>query len=122
MVIDKTAKYVAKSGKHFEDRILSSEEGKTAKFHFLKEYHPFHAYYETRIRAFEEGRGEEDEDKMDEEGAGDEEEETNQGTAEPQAEISSSAVAQPTLISPLARLALEKSGRRTSKNGIRIAA
>ena len=106
MVIDKTAQYVAKSGKHFEERILSSEEGKTAKFHFLKEYHPFHAYYAARIRAFEEGKGDE-EDKMDEEDAGGDGE-LEQAEAEPQEVASSSTMAQPTLITPLARLAREK--------------
>lgn len=49
-VVDKTAQFVAKNGKSFEQRILSSGEGKTAKFNFMKELDPYHAYYELRIR------------------------------------------------------------------------
>ena len=54
-VVDKTAQFVARNGKSFEDRILSSEEGKSAKFHFMKPSHPFHAYYEMKISDFEKG-------------------------------------------------------------------
>jgi splicing factor 3A subunit 1 len=49
-VVDKTAQFVAKNGKSFEQRILSSGEGKTAKFNFMKEFDPYHAYYELKIR------------------------------------------------------------------------
>jgi splicing factor 3A subunit 1 len=49
-VVDKTAQFVAKNGKSFEQRILSSSEGKTAKFNFMKEFDPYHAYYEFKIR------------------------------------------------------------------------
>lgn len=49
-VVDKTAQFVAKNGKSFEQRILSSNEGKTAKFNFMKEFDPYHAYYEFKIR------------------------------------------------------------------------
>lgn len=56
-VVDKTAMFVAKNGKSFETRILNSGEGKTAKFNFLKAYDPYNAYYEMKIREFEEGSG-----------------------------------------------------------------
>jgi splicing factor 3A subunit 1 len=54
VVIDKTSKFVADHGKRIEQRIAGSEEGKTAKFNFLKANDPYHAYYELRIRQFEE--------------------------------------------------------------------
>jgi len=37
-VVDKTAQFVAKNGKSFENKILNSGEGKTAKFNFMKAY------------------------------------------------------------------------------------
>jgi splicing factor 3A subunit 1 len=55
-VVDKTAQFVARNGKSFETKILSSGEGKTAKFNFMKSYDPYHAYYELKIREFEEGK------------------------------------------------------------------
>ena len=61
-VADKTALFVAKNGRAFEERILNSEKGKTPKFAFLHSSNPFHAYYEQRIRFYEEG-GTEKEDK-----------------------------------------------------------
>lgn len=54
-VVDKTAQFVARNGKSFEERILASSEGKTAKFSFMKISDPYHAYYEHKIREFEEG-------------------------------------------------------------------
>lgn len=49
-VVDKTAAFVAKFGKSFEAKVIASEEGQTLKFSFLKEYDPYHAYYESKIR------------------------------------------------------------------------
>jgi splicing factor 3A subunit 1 len=49
-VVDKTAQFVARNGKSFEQRILTSGEGKTAKFNFLKAHDPYNAYYEFKIR------------------------------------------------------------------------
>jgi splicing factor 3A subunit 1 len=46
---------VAKNGKSFEQRILSSEEGKSNKFNFMRPGDVYYAYYEDRIRFFEEG-------------------------------------------------------------------
>jgi hypothetical protein len=54
-VVDKTAQFVARNGKSFEQRILNSGEGKTAKFNFLKAYDPYNAYYEMKIKEFEDG-------------------------------------------------------------------
>jgi hypothetical protein len=53
-VVDKTAQFVARNGKSFESRILNSSEGKTAKFNFMKQYDPYHAYYELKIRCIDE--------------------------------------------------------------------
>lgn len=49
-VVDKTAQFVARNGKSFEARILNSGEGKSSKFNFMKQYDPYHAYYELKIR------------------------------------------------------------------------
>jgi splicing factor 3A subunit 1 len=49
-VVDKTAAFVAKHGKSFEDKILGSAEGKTPKFNFMRPLDPYHAYYEHKIR------------------------------------------------------------------------
>ena len=53
-VVDKTAQFVARNGKSFEQRILLSNEGKTSKFNFMQSFDPYHAYYEFKIREFEE--------------------------------------------------------------------
>jgi hypothetical protein len=45
---------VAKHGKSFEERLLGSEEGKSAKFNFMKPSDPYNAYYEYKIRQNEE--------------------------------------------------------------------
>lgn len=55
-VVDKTAQFVARNGKSFEARIQNSGEGKSSKFNFMKQYDPYHAYYELKIREFEEGK------------------------------------------------------------------
>jgi splicing factor 3A subunit 1 len=49
-IIDKTSIYVAKGGRTFEQRVLESKEGKTAKFNFMREGDPYRAYYEMKIR------------------------------------------------------------------------
>jgi splicing factor 3A subunit 1 len=49
-VVDKTANYAAKFGKSFEQKLLNSEEGKTAKFNFMRPFDPYHAYYEFKIK------------------------------------------------------------------------
>lgn len=60
-VADKTALFVAKNGRAFEQRILNSAKGKTPKFAFLQTTSPFNAYYEDRIRFYEQGGTDEDE-------------------------------------------------------------
>lgn len=54
-VADKTALFVSKNGRAFENRILNSEKGQTPKFAFLHENSPFHAYYEDRIQFYKDG-------------------------------------------------------------------
>ena len=59
-IVNKTAQFVARNGKSFEERILASDEGKTSKFNFLKAIDPYYAYYEQQIAYFEKlHRGEE---------------------------------------------------------------
>ncbi|KAL7428069.1 hypothetical protein ACHAXM_001120 [Skeletonema potamos] len=65
-VADRTALFVSKNGRAFENKILNSEKGKTPKFAFLHETSPFHAYYENRIRFYEEGGTDEEEKKKEE--------------------------------------------------------
>ena len=48
---------VARNGKGFEVRILASAEGQSAKFSFMRPHDPYNAYYEHKIREFEEGGG-----------------------------------------------------------------
>jgi len=58
VIVDKTALFVARNGKSFESRILSSAEGQSAKFSFMKSNDPYNAYYEFKIRECEENGGE----------------------------------------------------------------
>ena len=51
-VADRTALYVAKNGRAFEQRILNSAKGKTPKFAFLQPTSPFHAYYEDKVQVY----------------------------------------------------------------------
>ncbi|CAM9098128.1 unnamed protein product [Discosporangium mesarthrocarpum] len=53
-IVDKTARFVAKHGRSFEERIQASEEGKSSKFNFMRAHDPYYAYYEFKIRDFEE--------------------------------------------------------------------
>jgi len=54
-IVDKTAQFVAKHGKSFEMKIMSSAEGNSAKFNFMRAHDPYNAYYEFKIREFEVG-------------------------------------------------------------------
>ena len=54
-VVNKTAQFVAKNGRQFEAKILSSSEGQTPKFAFMQQKSPFNAYYEERIVFFQNG-------------------------------------------------------------------
>lgn len=64
-VADKTALFVSKNGRAFENRILNSEKGQTPKFAFLHENSPFHAYYEDRIKFYQDGGTDEKKDPED---------------------------------------------------------
>jgi splicing factor 3A subunit 1 len=77
-VVDRTAKFVSKNGRAFEQRILNSEKGKTPKFAFLHDSSPFHAYYEARISFHDEGGTDDKEKKGDTEEDGTEEEKKSQ--------------------------------------------
>lgn len=66
-VADRTASYVAKNGRAFETRILSSAKGKTPKFAFLQPSNPFHAYYQDRVQFYENGGEDAKEDEKKEE-------------------------------------------------------
>ena len=66
-VADRTALFVSKNGRAFEQKILNSEKGKQLKFGFLHETSPFHAYYENRIQFYLDGGTDEDEKKKEEE-------------------------------------------------------
>ncbi|KAH0458162.1 hypothetical protein IEQ34_013477 [Dendrobium chrysotoxum] len=48
MIIEKTAAFVAKNGLEFERRILANNAG-NAKFNFLIQSDPYHAYYQHRV-------------------------------------------------------------------------
>ncbi|KAG2761905.1 hypothetical protein Pcac1_g26286 [Phytophthora cactorum] len=49
-VVDKTAQFVANNGRAFESRIVG--ERMSAKFSFLRESDPYHAYYEHKVSDF----------------------------------------------------------------------
>ena len=59
-VVDKTAQFVAKHGKDFEQKIVqkaTTGEGSASKFNFMQHHDPYNAYYEFKIREFEENGG-----------------------------------------------------------------
>jgi hypothetical protein len=64
VVVDSTARFVSKNGRAFGAKILNSEEGRMPKFAFLLDTSPFHAYYEDRIRFYDEGRTDDEEEKL----------------------------------------------------------
>jgi splicing factor 3A subunit 1 len=56
-IIDKTAQFVARTGRQVEEEILNQPQGKTAaNFTFLLEDDPFHAYYLSKIIEFSSGQ------------------------------------------------------------------
>lgn len=61
-VADKTALFVAKNGRAFENKIINSEKGRTPKFAFLHPTSHFHAYYEDRIVFYQNGGANDDKD------------------------------------------------------------
>eukprot|EP00601_Ochromonadales_sp_CCMP2298_P034629 CAMPEP_0173362520 /NCGR_PEP_ID=MMETSP1144-20121109/21849_1 /TAXON_ID=483371 /ORGANISM="non described non described, Strain CCMP2298" /LENGTH=227 /DNA_ID=CAMNT_0014312315 /DNA_START=181 /DNA_END=861 /DNA_ORIENTATION=- len=105
-VVDKTALFVARNGKSFEQRILASGEGQTAKFNFMKPYDPYHAYYEMKIREGEEGKAPaavESAAPVVQEGGGAEESKGGDAPAPPSVAVSTSVKA--TILNPVAQLA-----------------
>jgi hypothetical protein len=60
-VADRTAHLVSKNGRAFAKNILNSGKGGTPKFEFSCNTSPFHAYYEDRIRFYDEGGTDEQE-------------------------------------------------------------
>lgn len=48
-IIDRTAQYVAKNGRAFEEKLINSHKGKP-KFSFLLHDDPFNAYYHFKVR------------------------------------------------------------------------
>jgi splicing factor 3A subunit 1 len=55
-IVDKTASFVARNGPEFESRIKHNEQN-NAKFNFLSNGDPYHAYYEFKVKEFQEGKG-----------------------------------------------------------------
>jgi splicing factor 3A subunit 1 len=53
-IVDKTAQFVASNGRAFESRIIG--ERMSAKFSFLRDADPYHAYYEHKVSEFAEKR------------------------------------------------------------------
>jgi|AntAceMinimDraft_5_1070358.scaffolds.fasta_scaffold110704_1 splicing factor 3A subunit 1 len=57
-VVDKTAQFVARHGKDFEQKIIQKAAaggGSASKFNFMRQGDPYNAYYEFKIKEFEEG-------------------------------------------------------------------
>jgi splicing factor 3A subunit 1 len=54
--VDKTASFVARNGPEFEARIKQNEQN-NPKFNFLSKGDPYNAYYEFRVKEFQEGKG-----------------------------------------------------------------
>jgi len=48
LIVDKTARFVAKNGKVFESRILQKND-KDLKFGFLRPNNPYHKYYQAKV-------------------------------------------------------------------------
>ncbi|XP_022904768.1 splicing factor 3A subunit 1 [Onthophagus taurus] len=57
-IVDKTASFVARNGPEFEARIRQNEIG-NPKFNFLNTGDPYHAYYQHKVKDFQEGKGQE---------------------------------------------------------------
>ena len=49
-IIHKTASFVAKHGRAFEEKISKSGQGTKTKFQFLDPTNPYNAYYEKKIQ------------------------------------------------------------------------
>ena len=54
-IVDKTATFVARNGPEFEEKIRLNEIS-NAKFNFLNQNDPYHAYYEHKLKEIREGK------------------------------------------------------------------
>lgn len=99
-VADRTALYVAKNGRAFESRILNSDKGKTPKFSFLQPTSPFHAYYEEKVKFYEDGGTDEGKVEVNEE------KKTAEETLKP--EKTEKAQQRPSAIDPIAKCLLDQ--------------
>lgn len=111
-VVDKTAAFVAKHGKGFEEKILGSAEGKTAKFNFMRPADPYHAYYEFKIRELEEGGSATAKvpSIQQETPTPVVEPPTRPSASQQEAPISSSTSVKASLLNPIARIIMNKKG------------
>ena len=57
-IVDKTASFVARNGPEFETRIRQNEIN-NPKFNFLTPTDPYHAYYQHKVKEFQEGKAQE---------------------------------------------------------------
>jgi len=113
VIVDKTAQYVAKNGKSFEQRIMNSEEGKSQKFSFLRPFDPYHAYYEHRIYVLENPEVEVDIEVEEEGGNGPmevvvEQEQDDANSSGSGGGVEQVVVAKASTLSPIAQLARNK--------------
>lgn len=58
VVVDKTAQFVAKNGSKFEQRIRQDQDPQNSqRFAFLDIDNPYNAYYQMKLKEFQEGKG-----------------------------------------------------------------
>mmetsp|Transcript_15104 Transcript_15104/g.22251 ORF Transcript_15104/g.22251 Transcript_15104/m.22251 type:complete len:634 (-) Transcript_15104:535-2436(-) len=103
-VADKTALFVSKNGRGMETKILNSEQGQAPKFSFLHDNSPFHAYYEDRIRRYQEGET----DKEDAPTQKEEEKKEDQSTSTPAIITKPSKQAIKSALDPIAKALLHQ--------------
>ena len=108
-VVDKTAQFVAKNGKSFEEKIRGSADGKSNKFKFMNPMDPYFTYYERKIQEFEGGEavqmgvpraGDSEEKGMEVDGSADQ-----NGQTHKEDQIVSSSTARAGIANPLGVLA-----------------
>ena len=119
-VADKTALFVAKNGRAFENKIINSEKGRTPKFAFLHPTSHFHAYYEDRILFYQYGgtnadkgdKNKSEDVKKDDKGADASEKEGANKDEKDETKVVSAAVAKSrqtkSIVDPVARALLKQ--------------
>jgi splicing factor 3A subunit 1 len=118
-VADKTALFVAKNGRAFEERILNSEKGKTPKFAFLHTTSPFHSYYEQRIRFHEEGGNGDDDDDAKKEDSEEKKEEDGEKKPSAREERKQDKAQKASAVDPVARaLLLQRNNIREARTAV----